>query len=117
MERSYAEAKRVTDMNDWMESRTLRMEAQRRLAADSLKCCPLCGAVNAMSNEECFVCRWHGEFDHSPDRVEAGLDELLAQCPELVDAMMDRPKPRPTFVVRAREWVGRLFRRRVDLQV
>jgi hypothetical protein len=104
-------------MSDWKEPRTLRMEAQRRLAADSLKCCPLCGAVNAMTNEECFVCRWHGEFDHDPYRVEEGLGELLMQCPELVDAMMDVTPPRLNRMERLRAWFRGLFRRRVDLRV
>lgn len=104
-------------MSDWTETRTLRMEAQRRLAAESLKCCPLCGAVNAMTNLECFVCRWHGEFDHDPYRVEEGLGELLSQCPELVDAMLKTPVRKPRPWERVRDWCLARFRRRVDLRI
>jgi len=75
-------------MSNRQGSRTERIEAQRRRAAEALKRCPLCDAINAMSNEECFVCTWHGEFNHDPDNVEAGLGELLDRCPELADAMM-----------------------------
>ena len=75
-------------MSNGQESRTHRMEAQRKRAAEALKRCPLCDAINAMSNEECFVCTWRGTFDHDPVNVEAGLGELLERCPELADAMM-----------------------------
>lgn len=98
-------------MANWQESRTLRLEAQRRRAAESLMRCPLCGAINAMTNEECFVCTWHGEFDHDPHRVEAGLDELLIQCPELMDAMMEPPAPAPTRFMRFRTLCARMWTR------
>jgi hypothetical protein len=82
-------------------------DAQRRLAAESLKRCPLCGAVNALTNGECFVCRWAGSFDHDPEHVEEGLSELLIRCPELADAMMEKP----TTGQRIRNWAYRFFRR------
>jgi len=74
------------------DSRIDRIDAQRRRAAEALKRCPLCDAINARSNEECFVCNWHGAFDHDPVHVEAGLDELLDRCPELANAMMEPPE-------------------------
>lgn len=95
----------------------MRMDAQRRLAADSLKCCPLCGAVNALSNEECFVCRWHGSFVHDPYRVEEGLGELLAQCPELVEALLDEPEEPLTWFQKAILWLRCRCRRRIDFRV
>lgn len=69
-----------------------RMDAQRRRAAEALKRCPLCNAINARSNEECFVCNWHGAFDHDPASIEAGLGELLDRCPELANAMIEPPQ-------------------------
>jgi hypothetical protein len=77
------------------DGRMLRLESQRKLAALSLKRCPLCGAINAMANDECFVCRWGGQFDRDAVAVDEGLGELLKKCPELVDAMLSEPpKPR-----------------------
>jgi len=100
-----AEEEMVHDMDNWPETRTLRMDAQRRLAAETLKRCPLCGAVNALTNDECFVCRWSGQFDRDPRRVEEGLDELLMRCPELVDAMLENaPPPRQRLWMRVCGW-------------
>ncbi|HSI73816.1 MAG TPA: hypothetical protein VK934_11635 [Fimbriimonas sp.] len=75
----------------------LRLESQKKLAALSLMRCPLCGAINAVSNDECFVCRWGGVFDHDPNAVDEGLGLLLNNCPELVDAMLCEPASPQTF--------------------
>ena len=66
----------------------LRNMAARRVLVDHLKRCPVCGALNTYECKECFVCTWHGCFDHDSDSVEASLDEMIMRCPELVDAMM-----------------------------
>ena len=105
-------------MNDRMIHRTAGYEAQRRIAAGSLKRCPLCGAVNALANGECFVCSWSGAFDRDPDHVEEGLCELLNRCPELADAMMEAPRKLPIL----RRWLQIasefLFRRKhIDIRV
>lgn len=87
----------------------------RKLATGHLKCCPLCDAVNATANGECFVCGWHGAFDHDSEHVEQGVMELIERCPELVDAMTVRPKLKGW-----RLWVSkaqRMFARRVDLRI
>jgi len=89
-----------------------RLEAQLRLAIDSLKCCPLCGAVNAAQNRECFVCRWHGKFDQDPERIEAGLSDLLDRCPELIDIMLESPTPQLSLWGRFTTFLGRMFGRR-----
>lgn len=104
-------------MTDPLETRPSKLDVQRRLAVDSLKCCPLCDAVNAISNEECFVCGWQGKFEHDPYRVEAGLGELLSQCPELVDALQECPTAEPNVFQRFQMWLRRVFRRRVDYRV
>ncbi len=59
---------------------------RKSFAAANLKRCPLCGAVNAHLNEECFACSWHGEFDRDPATVEEGLSLLIDRCPELANA-------------------------------
>lgn len=54
----------------------------RKLAKAHLKRCPLCNALNSATNEECFVCRWHGDFCHDQKMIEEGLASLLRRCPE-----------------------------------
>ena len=59
------------------------MHTSPRLLLDSLKRCPLCEAVNAEASAACFVCGWAGEFQRDPDDLQASLDALVAQCPDL----------------------------------
>lgn len=56
---------------------------EQRLAARNLKRCPLCEALNSSRNNECFVCSWHGVFDHRPESIEEGLIELLLREPKV----------------------------------
>lgn len=95
-----------------------RFEGQRRFAAENLKRCPLCGAVNARQNKECFLCSWSGKFEYELEAVEEGLEELLERCPELADLLLEPP----TFLTRVREslagfWRRITGRRRVDIWV
>ena len=78
-------------MNQGKVIRAHRLAAHRKMAAETLKRCPLCGAINALINDDCYVCMWHGTFDFDPGRVEEGLGELLIRCPELAEAMMETP--------------------------
>lgn len=39
-----------------------------------LKICELCGHLNLASNTECFVCGWHGHFEHTPEVVRAAVE-------------------------------------------
>jgi hypothetical protein len=87
----------------------------RRLPLE-LKRCPLCGTINALSNGECVTCCWHGSFEDDPETIEEGLYEMMVRCPELAEALLERPAPKPrkpTFI----QWVKNLFRRRVDYRV
>ncbi|MCA1946550.1 MAG: hypothetical protein LDL56_02865 [Armatimonadetes bacterium] len=103
-------------MGNWFSIRQDTQRAPlRSLAAEHLKRCPLCGALNAVRNEECFVCRWHGAFDHDAERIEHSLSELVDRCPELASAMA-----RPRVSAKAAKpslWsrLGRWFRKRIDL--
>ncbi len=98
------------------ENKAHRLTAQHKQTVDSLKRCPLCGAINSVSNRECFKCSWYGNFDTDPEIVEAGLGELLTLCPELADAMSDgdAPEAPPKFLARVRQsWnrtVNKFFR-------
>ena len=107
-------------MKHRLDNRTGTQESHRRLAAESLKRCPLCGAVNARSNGECFVCRWAGHFDHNPAHVEEGLSELLTRCPELADAILKPPTRMEILRHKVSRFFGFLFdrftgRRRLDV--
>lgn len=82
---------------------------------ENLKRCPLCGAVNAMDNHECFACSWYGEFEHDSMAVENGLIEMLGQCPELMSSL--EPVQGDTVLVRAERLVRRIFRRRFDIRI
>lgn len=86
-----------------------RYLAKRRLAVESLMRCPLCGAVNASSNDECFVCTWAGAFEHEPEMIEEGLADLLDRCPELEDVILENDSPSKSRAVRVRAFLKRLF--------
>ena len=79
-------------MRNWIEDTGSR---QRRFPTDGLKCCPLCDVLNAAQNANCFVCGWHGAFEHDPAVIEASLVALLEKCPELADAMAESPPAAP----------------------
>jgi hypothetical protein len=95
---------------------TGKQDLRKRLAAQNLKSCPLCGAINAAGNKECFVCRWAGEFDEDPEVVQIGLDTLIDRCPELAEAFLveERNGWFRKFLRRIRTF---LFGTRIDLQV
>ncbi len=85
---------------------------RKQFAAANLKRCPLCGAVNAHQNDECFACGWYGKFDRDPETVEEGLNLLIDRCPELANTTTFRP-PKPTWW----EKICAFFQRRVDLRI
>jgi hypothetical protein len=105
-------------MVNWFGSRLIvQRESSRTLAVGHLKRCPLCGALNSKRNRECFVCRWHGDFDHDPDNIEAGLTDLLDRCPELASAMTEPLIQRQSFKRSLFQWFSSLFHRRMDFKV
>jgi len=103
-----------------MHNYTPRLEGlltNRKLAVENLMKCPLCGTVNSRLNMECFVCRWHGDFDHDPFSIQEGLIDLIEHCPELVDSIICVPNRRDSILVRAREWLNRRNRKSLNLRV
>lgn len=48
-----------------------------------LKACPLCGSLNVVENEECFACRWQGEFESDTRLIQLRIAELAIRSPEL----------------------------------
>ena len=87
----------------------------RRLPLD-LKRCPLCGTINSSSNGECVTCSWHGSFERDPETIEEGLYEMMVRCPELAEALLERPAARRNRVSFL-SWLGGLFRKPVDFKV
>lgn len=105
-------------MNNPLAPRSLhRFEGHRRFAAENLKRCPLCGAVNARQNDECFLCAWSGQFEYDIEAVEEGLEELLERCPELAELLIEPAKPIDRLVGFFGNLWHRLFRRRIDFVV
>lgn len=87
---------------------------RRRSATANLKRCPLCSALNAEENDECFVCSWSGQFDHDEDMICEALDHLIQRCPELAEEFTPAPalSPWERFRKRAAQWlVATLVRR------
>jgi hypothetical protein len=118
-------AKRVLRANHLKEPMSFRTPARagnldtprRRLAVESLKCCPVCGAVNARLNGECFVCRWHGKFDNDPVRIAQGVQDLIVRCPDLAEAILAPVAVAPQPLLRRLGYaLARLLRRRLDLR-
>ncbi len=63
--------------------------AQHIVAEGEVKLCGLCGALNASTNSECFVCRWHGQFDFDPQVLEREIAKLILRCPDLAVAIIE----------------------------
>lgn len=89
----------------------------RRLALVNLKRCPLCGTVNSKSSDECCVCGWHGEFDCDPVSVQAGLAQVLEQCPELVAGWLVEPAAHLGLFERWGRWVRARMRKPLDFRI
>jgi hypothetical protein len=103
-------------MNELMTVGETRGAHIGKLAVHSLKSCPLCNAINALGNSECFSCAWAGNFEHDPEVLRWGVLDLIDRCPELKLALsvpLVSPKRR-SF----RAWLRSLFRRPLlDLRV
>ena len=86
-----------------------RSETRRRIAQSNLKRCQLCNALNARANCTCFVCGWHGSFDHDPFRIEESLIKMIYHDqPVRIEGDLTPAKPSLMAVVRT--W----FQRRID---
>ena len=88
----------------------------RRLAVEGFKVCPLCGAVNVVSNAACFVCLWKGKFSHDPAQIETRLYDLIFACPEFLEVLVTEEHVEPDdFWSRMRQFFYR-FRRKIDVR-
>lgn len=101
--------------NTWTHD-SLRSRPPRRLRHRAIKACPVCGALNAKINRECFVCSWNGRFDEDPESIERGLYDLIDRCPEIAEILFETNQVRPGLLERIGRFFAR-FRRKVDLTV
>jgi hypothetical protein len=105
-------------MNSWTDYRFFGLPtAYRKHAAQHLKRCPVCGTLNAVRNDECITCRWHGSFERDVESIEEGLIEMIDRCPELVQAILPPPRRRFRLWSWLGETLGRIFRRPVNFRV
>ncbi len=70
------------------------------LPLHALKCCPLCGSLNAKRNGSCLVCGWRGEFDTDADTIMTALHEIVLQCPAIIDIIAREPEERVSILTR-----------------
>ncbi len=98
-------------MKNWTQEYDIRLETRKLVSSHTLKRCPLCGAVNSVTNDECFVCCWRGGFDTRPGEIEEGVQQLFDRCPELAMAIFDRSAQEK----RRRSWLRRAAVRFAEL--
>lgn len=98
---------------------TTPLVLRNRRSVEQFKVCSLCGALNVRENDECFVCRWSGEFDRDGVAVRIKINEIVRECPELLDVVKKATRPRPWDRLtlgwrRLAATAARMFRRRLD---
>lgn len=98
---------------------TTPLVLRNRRSVEQFKVCTLCGALNVRENDECFVCRWSGEFDRDGVAVRIKINEIVRECPELLDVVKQATRPSPwnrlrSAWTRLRSQVTGFFRRRLD---
>ena len=91
---------------------------RRRLAVEDFMVCTLCGALNVNTNEECFVCRWSGDFSFNPVQIETRLYEIIYRCPELLTVLIEEEKVElPLSFLDKVRWFFFRSRRKFDVRV
>jgi hypothetical protein len=102
-------------MNELLISEANRQLQVRRVTLGCLKACPLCHAINAAVNKQCFSCSWGGDFDHDLETIQSGLDDLMNRCPELKLALNFNSRTKRRGF---KSWFVSLFRpSRLDIRV
>ena len=80
---------------------------------NDLKICDLCGSLNLGTNSECFVCGWHGRFEHSHDVVRAAIEIAVRKHGRLeIQYLTDIQTYRetaPNLQARFCAWIDRIW--------
>ena len=79
------------------------------LTPSELKLCELCGWLNLETNTECFVCGWHGTFEHNPEAIRAAVELTVRQhgrleLQHLTDLRTYRQPEPPTLKTKMIRW-------------
>lgn len=65
-----------------------RGAGQVGFSAKDFKVCDLCGALNRVANNECFVCGWSGMFHREEDVVMRAMKEFEERYGGLSETIM-----------------------------
>lgn len=58
-----------------------------RFTEKDFKVCDFCGALNLVTNSECFVCAWRGTFHRDPETVREAMEVLEREHGRLTEAL------------------------------
>ncbi len=80
------------------------------------KVCDLCGALNPVTNFECFVCGWTGHFHTDRETVGEAMRTLESEYGELTESLFEEevlPSTPPRSGIWANVWdtIKKLFSR------
>jgi hypothetical protein len=79
------------------------------------KVCDFCGALNLVTNTECFVCSWRGTFHRDSERIREAMRVLEMEHGQLTEALFaeevvpDQLLPRPGVWQRLVERIKSFF--------
>ena len=80
---------------------------------NELKICDLCGSLNLVTNNDCFVCGWTGRFERNQDVVHTAHEIAIQlhgrlELQDLTDIRTYRDNA-PNLPARIFGWLGRLW--------
>lgn len=55
---------------------------------ENFKVCRLCGALNRIENNECFVCGWYGAFHTDAETVKKVIEEFESKYGRLNESLI-----------------------------
>ena len=97
---------------EWQERGPGRLGFTER----DFKVCDFCGALNPVTNAECFVCSWSGRFHTDNETIRDAMRALEMQYGELseslfIEEVVPSTPPRQGFWTEFWESVKRFFSR------
>ncbi|MCL5105684.1 MAG: hypothetical protein M1133_16450 [Armatimonadetes bacterium] len=80
------------------------------------KVCDLCGALNPVANDECFVCGWRGWFHYDAETIKDAIRSLKGEFGQLdaslfVEEVVPSTPPRPSLWAEVWGSLRKLFSR------
>jgi hypothetical protein len=68
---------------EWSERGPDRLGFNER----DFKVCDLCGALNPVTNTDCFICGWEGRFHTDRESVRDAMDQLSREHGEITQSL------------------------------